>query len=584
MGVIRTEEDMPKDNIGRASTGDITRPSQIGEGEEFGSIRQYVGSGRVSSIDGKAYIIHPGDESRTLLTIGTEVRIGDVITAEGHEPVHIRFDDNKSLSVSIDDNAMVIDNALQTPLIIDSLLPAHSMPAPSESSSSVSLPPPSSVTATVSVSAPTPPASFVITALEAPAPTLPSVVIAAEAVSVATVTLLDHVDTISILHPYDPLSSATADALRYNPVFSSVGTDVYSHDPYVSVYDTGPVNIVETGISEAVFYPSETAAVRYAPSAPALSLGFSFADAYNTPLFSDSGIGLREFSSATVIGMFTPLNAKGDIVYQLVAEGKEIIPTNKDDGSFDVGKISESAFSIDALTGILTVNDPLALSHFANPGGLRLEVTATDAKGHTVIYDVSLAIQNYLGDSRPLVATTGSLLTGTDHAEIFYASGDKAAINIGPGDIGLTGASDNIVNTIGADFKYLDAGAGSDILGMALGKSSDKGFMIDFTDKTTGLANNIEFIEFGKDSCEVKLGIAEVFAMTGEGHRLEIFATEKTFGDIVDVNTNGFKGEIDKGAGTETYTGIYNGAAVTLVIDIVNNGTIPITVKEFAAA
>lgn len=235
-----------------------------------------------------------------------------------------------------------------------------------------------------------------------------------------------------------------------------------------------------------------------------------------------------------------------------------------------------TAFTINA-AGQIFVNDSMVLSHFINPSGLNLTITATDSAGHISVLNQNIAIRDFLPGIDPDISY-GPDIFGTGGSNFLVAMGSANTNVFGNGgaDILVGNFGNNVLSISDNTFKGIDGGGGFDKL--SLGTASNTNFFIDFINPSTGRVRDIEAIDLGVSSNSgygngVRLGIEDVFEMTGPSRVLNISANAGSHHSYVDVVTSGagafsLSSSAPSAAPTTvTYTGTYNGVNVTLVID-----------------
>lgn len=233
-----------------------------------------------------------------------------------------------------------------------------------------------------------------------------------------------------------------------------------------------------------------------------------------------------------------------------------------------------SAFSVDGV-GHIFVNDSLALSSYVNPNGFNLTITATDSLGHNTTITQHLDIRDYSLGTNPEVSNSSNLY-GTSGADYLVGLGGAAMTIAGGGgaDVILGSNGNNSINIQDAGYEFVDGGAGYDVL--SLGVSGSTQFFVDFTNVSTGWVNNVEEIDLGTSNASgngnhIRLDLEAVFDMTDASHTLNITASGSG-GSQIDIVTSGgsafalTSGTLSSSASNMTYTGTYNGAAITLVI------------------
>ena len=298
--------------------------------------------------------------------------------------------------------------------------------------------------------------------------------------------------------------------------------------------------------------------------------------------------GVGEFAAAgTVVGHVV---ASGAHHYQIAVNGannpQHIVSDNDADGSYTTSSFNfATAFSINA-AGEITVNDSMVLSHFLNPGGLRLTVTAYDGVGDAIgVFEPLVQMRDYNGTDADILPKVFGTYTGTVSGSpgADFMVGNNTGLEGGGGaDVIIGGAGDNIIQISDAGFKFVDGGAGFDTLKL---QNVSSGFMLDFTSLPSDIVRNIEKIDLGlsgSQGSDITLNIQDVFEMTDASHALTITANSSASNSIVYVSgftmMNG--GVVPGGpvgalggaiSNTLTYTGVYNGNNVTLIINQ-NNG------------
>lgn len=325
---------------------------------------------------------------------------------------------------------------------------------------------------------------------------------------------------------------------------------------------------------------------------------FTFDANSNIAAFPGSFTGVREFASVgTIVGQAI-LNTGGDTVSYSIASVVATLNAGViKDITTTAGTLTNAGaapFSIDS-TGVLTVNNPLAMSHFAN-GGFDVIIAATNsATSQTTYTTIHVLLQNYLSpggvDTAPAMQNTPTPLSGTAGADFLVnISNSNTLISGGGGaDVILTGSGNDSINISNSAFKFIDAGAGNDTL--VLGTVSTPLFAtpgtvgLNFT-SIGGLIKNLENINLGisnnaSNGNRIKLDISDVFDMTSAGGRtLTILATGSAVNSAIEVVLSAIGPQAGDTAftttdilnalpATVTYSGIYQGALVTLII---NNG------------
>jgi len=356
------------------------------------------------------------------------------------------------------------------------------------------------------------------------------------------------------------LPSAPPSASSFNSPVNTAAPDTYAMHQPVTTTPPPAVQPPPTNI----------------PTAPPFMLNFNFSSGYTDTSFV-GGPGVGEFANGAIIGTVTHNNAAaGPLTYSVTVVNPvhEIIPDNNTAGSFTLsGTAPAGAFAIDPVTGNLYASDPLLLSHFANPGGIDLVITATDSTGHTTSLSEHIAIRDYMPGLSPHVAGTyaGSLMgsAGPDFL-VSDLAGSNTLIGGGGPDVLIGGSGNNVIGVTDGAFKLIDGGGGYDKLQLS---NATTGVTLDFTLLPTGNVRNIEEINLGlsggSNGSDIKLNIQDVFAMTDENHTLTITANAGAMNSSVIVDTNNFSltaGSLTSTPTDLTYTGSYHGSTVTLVI------------------
>ncbi|MBI3440588.1 MAG: FecR domain-containing protein [Proteobacteria bacterium] len=268
------------------------------------------------------------------------------------------------------------------------------------------------------------------------------------------------------------------------------------------------------------------------------SLSFSYSSDYQT-----LG-GIKEFAAmGTFVGHVTPYNAAaGDIKYMVTVNGAnlpvQIVPDGPSGGySPSTNYPYATAFSMDSL-GNVYANDPLGLSHYVNPNGLNLTITATDGLGHTAVMSPWLNIQN--GSPNP--ANPPQIFVGTDGSDTLSVSN--------------------------LSYGYIDGGSGNDTLLLAMTGAAAS--TIDLATANLGPIKNIETIDLGTSGTGLHLGVREVYQMTDSNHALTITSTAAAALSIITGGTGDFQlqdGGTIGASSTLHYRGTYNNSTVDLVIN-----------------
>jgi len=383
--------------------------------------------------------------------------------------------------------------------------------------------------------------------------------------------------------------NASAGAITYN-IAVNLATPVWHINPFLIAH-TDPVVGAVFSSSTDLLSPigianSDSFSLRAGAAAPVvftLTSGQTIQNLVNQidadPAFHAELISGRLFVSTTNGTSLTVANTVGTPATALFsAANLGVHPAVHEYSLSNINPVT--TFSVDGAGNIL-VNDPLALSHFVNPAGFNLTITATDGAGHTSVLNQHIDIKDYQPGIKPIISDSTNIF-GTTGAELLVGTGNSNMNIYGNGgaDVIIGNQGDNVISIRDASFRGIDGDGGVDKL--SLSSTASTPFMVDFT-TITGVIEDIEIIDLGTtigntSGNYIKLDLESVFEMTGPLlHTLTIVegSTVGTAGSVTVVTsgaTNTF--QLSSVVGSMTYyTGVYQdatmptAATVTLVID-----------------
>ncbi len=246
--------------------------------------------------------------------------------------------------------------------------------------------------------------------------------------------------------------------------------------------------------------------------------------------------GIRQFAAAnTLIGTIT--NATGADHYAITLNGapQHFWFNGTSFGSELVSAHPAPVFQIDN-AGNITVNDPLALSHYLNPTGLNLTITAYDSSNVALAtINPTIKILDYNGTTAdiPQQLSAGNLSGTTSPSGDFLVHiGNTPSTIMGNGglDVLIGGGGSDVIGVVNPNFTFVDGREGSDTLKIGGGGA---GITMDFISGGVGKVANIENIALGSTGGgpgnHVMLNIQNVFDMTtpdGSGNHTLAFMAE----------------------------------------------------------
>lgn len=314
---------------------------------------------------------------------------------------------------------------------------------------------------------------------------------------------------------------------------------------------------------------------------------------------------LPEFMSAgLVVGKVNAFNFGSGLNFTITGTGNDVLVWSRDamgtpsPGLAESGiQVNSQAFSINAITGDITVNDPLALYHKLG-GAIGFTVQVTDSLGHSQSINVGFAIDSSPGTIPYILGTAGNndlvpsnalIAPGVNAAEFFAGlDGNDIIQGRGGADYMSGGNGNDIMNPGDIGFARIDGGDGADTLQLRDALHSSTMTMNFIADGYAGKIKNVETLDLSGSASTgpsvniANLRIADVFAISGPGHTLHITESTNLTGGNVSLFASEWKvgtlagaqltaGAVTHGAGYQLQGQIADTAGnmvtVTLVID-----------------
>lgn len=352
------------------------------------------------------------------------------------------------------------------------------------------------------------------------------------------------------------------------------------------------------GLAAGYETAAQTSESLVAAAVTAFRLDSMFTTAYtnNTP-GTTLDDGVKEFAAVgTMIAHITPVNSGADPITYTVTVLSNNSPVEVMPGGTTPTSITgfTNVFSINN-SGNLVVDNPLALDGYYNPGGIMINIAATDQNtSATANEQLLIQIHNEPGLTQfssevsgpASTYTTNYTGTAADQFIIGAATTPGQVLSDGgfAGDVILGSNYSDTINVTNSNFQYINGGSAGATLDVG-GSVSYASFNIDFTNfGTTGqTVNNITAIQLDESSTgggnSVTLNAQSVFNTTdaADSNTLTVSAVNNAEGSLVHIVgdtasdvTQGLQlagGDIWGVTPTLTYTGVVNGSNVTLNVN-----------------